>query len=289
VGWTSCDERWRCEISHVDPETLALLALGEYVGDEDADHLQSCPECRAEIVSLREVVQVGRAAAPLRGTLPEPPPHLWERIREGIASGERAGPAAGSSGASLRSVGPSASPGTDHQAATKGPRMRRRGVAEDARPREPGPRSGAPPARPGTRRRQARAALASALALAALAVIGAIVLPGRVTLQATAALEPLEAGRPGTAQLVEDRSGQALRIADGSLSGVEGAYYEVWLADPNVERLISLGPYVPGQPNRLPLGLDVESFPVVDVSVEPVDGDPSHSGRSILRGTLPTA
>jgi hypothetical protein len=311
VGWTSCDKRWGCEIGHIDPETLALLALGERV-DEDADHLQSCPDCRAQILRFREVVRVGRAAAPLRGTLPEPPPHLWERIRAGIATGEREGVTAESAGGAPQSpveppidplveeeapveseawddsagAGPGAE-AADDRARAEGPVIRRRSVAEGANPHGTGPPSGAPPARPGGRRRRMKAAVTGALTLAALAVVGALVLPGRVTVQATAALEPLEPGEPGTAELVEDRSGRALRIADGTLSEVEGGYYEVWLADPNVERLISLGPYVPGEPNRLPQGLDVGTFPVVDVSVEPVDGNPAHSGRSVLRGTLP--
>jgi hypothetical protein len=36
----------------------------------------------------------------------------------------------------------------------------------------------------------------------------------------------------------------------------------------------------------VPGGIDYRNFPIVDVSVEPPDGDPTHSGDSILRGTL---
>jgi hypothetical protein len=36
----------------------------------------------------------------------------------------------------------------------------------------------------------------------------------------------------------------------------------------------------------LPENLDVGEFPVVDVSNEPIDGDPTHSGDSIVRGVL---
>jgi hypothetical protein len=36
----------------------------------------------------------------------------------------------------------------------------------------------------------------------------------------------------------------------------------------------------------IPDGLDLAEFPVVDVSREPLDGDPAHSSDSISRGTL---
>jgi hypothetical protein len=32
--------------------------------------------------------------------------------------------------------------------------------------------------------------------------------------------------------------------------------------------------------------VDVGEYPVVDVSIEPTDGDPAHSGNSVVRGTL---
>jgi hypothetical protein len=36
----------------------------------------------------------------------------------------------------------------------------------------------------------------------------------------------------------------------------------------------------------VPDGVDTAEFPVVDVSAEADDGDPAHSGDSIVRGTL---
>lgn len=36
----------------------------------------------------------------------------------------------------------------------------------------------------------------------------------------------------------------------------------------------------------LPAGLDVAAYPLVDVSVEPYDGNPLHSGDSVVRGQL---
>ena len=36
----------------------------------------------------------------------------------------------------------------------------------------------------------------------------------------------------------------------------------------------------------IPDSLDIGEYPVVDVSDEPYDGDPAHSGDSIVRGRL---
>jgi hypothetical protein len=44
---------------------------------------------------------------------------------------------------------------------------------------------------------------------------------------------------------------------------------------------------LPGtQEFELPADLDLEQFPIVDVSVEPLDGVPTHSGVSVARGEL---
>ena len=51
--------------------------------------------------------------------------------------------------------------------------------------------------------------------------------------------------------------------------------------------LVSLGPLRPDGIYDIPPGVDPSRFPIVDVSVEPVDGDPTHSGDSVLRGELP--
>lgn len=50
--------------------------------------------------------------------------------------------------------------------------------------------------------------------------------------------------------------------------------------------MISLGPVREDGIHDVPADIDVDQFPIVDVSVEPGDGNPVHSGNSILRGTL---
>ena len=51
--------------------------------------------------------------------------------------------------------------------------------------------------------------------------------------------------------------------------------------------MVPLGVLRPGtQTFELPAGLDLGEYPIVDVSVEPLDGDPTHSGISVARGEL---
>jgi hypothetical protein len=50
--------------------------------------------------------------------------------------------------------------------------------------------------------------------------------------------------------------------------------------------MVSLGPVRSDGRYEIPAAVDVSAFPIVDVSIEPADGVPTHSGRSVLRGTL---
>ena len=64
-------------------------------------------------------------------------------------------------------------------------------------------------------------------------------------------------------------------------------YREVWLIADDLSSLTSLG-VLEGSQGRfdIPDDLDLAAFPLVDVSQEPLDGDPAHSGDSIVRGPL---
>ena len=79
--------------------------------------------------------------------------------------------------------------------------------------------------------------------------------------------------------LVVDTTG--LPQADG--------FYEVWLLDLERDRMVALGVLDDSGRGRLtvPEGVRVGDYPEVDVSLEPDDGDPAHSGDSVLRGELP--
>ncbi|MGH9088659.1 MAG: zf-HC2 domain-containing protein, partial [Acidimicrobiales bacterium] len=91
-------------------ELLGAYALDAVDPDEAqvvADHLAECPRCRAEVDELRAV------AAALGNAHEDPPPEVWDRIAQGIGTGELVAPptATGPSGAPERSAGaPSGSP-----------------------------------------------------------------------------------------------------------------------------------------------------------------------------------
>jgi len=63
----------------------------------------------------------------------------------------------------------------------------------------------------------------------------------------------------------------------------------VWLLDLEQGRMVALGVLDDRGRGRLTLpdGVRVADYPEVDVSLEPDDGDPAHSGDSVLRGELP--
>ncbi len=94
----------------------------------------------------------------------------------------------------------------------------------------------------------------------------------------------------GQARVVSsDEGGLRVRVS-GLAPSRPGGFYELWLLD-GPERLVSLGSFrVPASGTAevtVPLPVDPAEFRFVDVSVEPADGDPGHSGVSVLRG--PTA
>jgi hypothetical protein len=90
----------------------------------------------------------------------------------------------------------------------------------------------------------------------------------------------------GRAEIVKTERGQELVVDVTDLSPGEG-FYEVWLIDPETFQMIGLGALTEGN-GRFPIpdGLDLSRYTVVDVSLEPFDGDPIHSRDSVVRGEL---
>jgi anti-sigma-K factor RskA len=90
----------------------------------------------------------------------------------------------------------------------------------------------------------------------------------------------------GSARVVEAKDGQRtleVRVDKNEARG----YQEVWLIAPDLSRLVSLGVMTSESGTfAVPAGLDLGQYPIVDVSDEPVDGNPAHSSVSIVRGSL---
>lgn len=142
---------------------------------------------------------------------------------------------------------------------------------------------------------------------AAAAVAGLLVGGGAVWLN----LQPSEAPETGPVaepQVIGDAemdpvaatgttaSAKMTREPDGSLEltvdvpevpDAAAGYYEVWLRDADASRLISLGTISSTSTTlRVPEGIDFSRYPVVDVSHEHFDGDPTHSGTTLWAGAM---
>jgi anti-sigma-K factor RskA len=129
---------------------------------------------------------------------------------------------------------------------------------------------------------------AAAAAVVIIATVG-LLLPGGSsddsTVVAAVALDRLGESGEGRAELVEHDGLLELRLSTSGLDAGDG-FLEVWVINTDVTQLVSLGPLRNDGTYELPPGLDPASFPIVDVSVEPLDGVPTHSGDSVLRGQL---
>lgn len=105
---------------------------------------------------------------------------------------------------------------------------------------------------------------------------------------AQATLEPLPGkDSSGVAQVLQKADGPTLVIDVPDLPEPDG-YYEVWMLTPEADSMVSIGVLGASdvQEFSLPGEMDMESFPVVDISLEQFDGDVTHSTDSIVRGVL---
>lgn len=98
--------------------------------------------------------------------------------------------------------------------------------------------------------------------------------------------DSLGAASTGNAAVLATGDDRCLDLQLSALPQVDDAYLEVWLIDTNVEGMVSLGPIDGDGCVAIPASVDPSAYPVVDISIEPTDGIPTHSGRSILRGVL---
>jgi len=107
---------------------------------------------------------------------------------------------------------------------------------------------------------------------------------------AQAELEPLPGQQArGVAQVRETPNGPVLMVDVADLPATDG-YFEVWMLTPEADSMVSVGVLGDGAVSEFPLpsGMDMEVFPVVDISVEQFDGDVTHSADSVVRGALAT-
>jgi hypothetical protein len=227
-------------VSHIDSDTIALIALGESGAPVDNEHIAQCPKCQSELDEFRSVVSCARSITDADRPA-TPPDSVWLGIETAIT--------------------PSAAPS------------------------------------PGTPAKRNRGAGWYALAASVGVVIGGlatfIAMQSPTSTQtpsviAQASLEPLRDVEQPAQAVVQQVNGQDVLVVQASGLPSTDGYYEVWLLAPDAQSMVSVGMLdsSEGGTFTLPAGLDLNQFPVVDISLEHFDGDTSHSADSILRGKL---
>ncbi len=145
-----------------------------------------------------------------------------------------------------------------------------------------------------TRRRRSGYVLAAAAAVVGLIAGSAVTAsvinrPESAQLVASAQLDPIgDASVSGTAVVQRVGETAQLKVTVPDLPNADGGYYEVWMATADTKNMVAIGSLNPGSTAvyTLPAGMDLASFPVVDVSLETYDGNPGHSATSVVRGSL---
>ena len=256
-------------MSHLDDEALAAIAIGDG-SPSDVEHAAACEQCAAELATFTTLTERLGAMGP--GVLTQPPAGVWDAITLEVTASTGARSTLSESGPETVPASSSAPQPRDDLAA------RREKLKEPAHSRS-GPRW-----------------WALGAAAAAGVVIGGVGVAalgggeeGVRTVLAASELTDLATEQPAgeaTVEVLDD--GQRVLVVDTSdVEQRDNAYLEVWLIDEQIEGMVSLG-HLTGEHTvfTLPEGVDIAQFPIVDISVEPVDGIPTHSGESITRGVL---
>jgi len=246
-------------VQHCEKDTLALLALGEPAASaEDDRHLTGCEHCQSQLAAMRAVVTASRQITPADRPV-SPPPAVWDRITTEL------------------------------------------GIQPPQQTDSPTEPTQAPPVVALAERRASswtRRAVVLTAAAAATGVLAGVVGVGIVqsrespasVVTATTELKPLSvAEASGSASLNSSSAGETLTVQISGLRQVPHGFYEVWLADAQTKKMISVGVLDPGNHGSfdVPVGLDLTEFRVVDVSLETFDGNPLHSAISVVRGIFP--
>lgn len=246
-------------MSHLDDEQLALLALGEKVASlADCAHLRECAACDEELRELVRTVTVARTT--VHGAeLEVPPQRVWSAIAAEVG------------------VAPSPVPGDAPAADDASVVSADRGT----------PGGGG---RPPRRRRGMFVLAASVVLLAGIGVAAwgvARISAPTVLAEAELSAFPTHAGAAGSADLERGRDGALNLVVTTDIDPTSDGYREVWLIRGDGSALISLG-LLDGASGSfaVPGDIDLDEYRLVDISAEPADGDPAHSGDSIVRGEL---
>jgi hypothetical protein len=250
-------------MSHLDDDAIARAAMGE-AAPAERDHLAACTPCADQVASLTTLMEQLSAATP--GLLVAPPPRVWDAITAQIAADGRDAADVSADDVSADDA-PAVAPSTPHAVVVP--------LARDRRTVAP----------------WWLAAAASAgvvLGVGVTALVQSAGSPAEPTVYARASLADLGTSEPAGSAVVEvNEEGNRVLVVDTTQIDLVEGYLEVWLIDPEVDGMVSIG-FLNGPHGEfeLPAGLETTAFPIVDISIEHHDGVPTHSGDSIIRGTL---
>ncbi|HYN71756.1 MAG TPA: anti-sigma factor [Nakamurella sp.] len=289
-------------MQHPDPDDLTLLAMGEPIEMAIDAHLAECEDCRAEVESMRRTVELAELSNYGEGTR-QPAEHIWNAIAAelGFAAAQTTNGSSHAPQAGTGSPWPVASePGQTSEptpAALEGQAASTHPPTLRAVPGTGTPEPGPPRATDRARRRPRWAAPVAALLIGAALGAGVLVVAqnrsDNVTVEATAPLTSVPAGplagedgQLGQAELVATTQGQQVRVSATDLPPMTGTSYEVWLFG-NDGKMISLGSLDQGKGEfTVPGDISTQEYRTVDISDEPPDGNPKHSGISMVRGSF---
>lgn len=296
-------------MQHPDPDDLALLGLGENLGSAVDAHVADCAACTSDIEKFRATVGLAELSN-FGEDAPPPGEHVWQAIAAELGfagaagsvatidSTDRPAPAVVQSDDGAVPADSVSSP-LPQQA---DPLTTRNGTAPHLRSVPPSdPSDGSDMPAPGiaeasespsrwSRWLAPLAATVVGIAIGAGAVVLAQSQSNDVTIEAIAPLKPVPDGPLGTdtgtlgeAELVAAPNGQQVRVSADQLPKSPNAY-EVWLFGDD-GKMVSLGTLNDRTGSfTVPQGINTAEYRVVDISDESPDGNPLHSGISLIRG-----
>ncbi|WP_061963412.1 anti-sigma factor [Demequina aurantiaca] len=285
-------------MSHLDDEAVASLAVGDDQDATAAIHAAECPECTERVEHMRTLADRIGALGRTSGML-TPPDRVWEQIANELGDELLAGSAAEVPPATGVTNLPVAGGDDRTEQATASADATEDFITDLSSRRDAQAESRGEPGAEGAH--ASHRSYTPWLIGVAAGVVGVVVGGGIVagildnsdptgSIIAQAALTDLATeADAGTARVETLDDGREVLVVDTTtdFEDVSDGYLEVWLIDPNIEGMVSLGHLT--QANEefvIPNGYSVAAFPIVDISVEPLDGVPTHSGDSVTRGVL---
>ncbi|WP_104194200.1 anti-sigma factor domain-containing protein [Cryobacterium sp. M25] len=280
-------------MTHIDRENLALIAMTEFdLTEPERQHLSECPGCSLELIALQHTANVGRSARSVQ--LVEPGDRVWAGIHAALGLSDAVAATPGRSGYEAADQPIAA----DQPTAVVEPVETPAPVVEPVETPSATVTDIGSALRPRPRRRNWMPMAVAAGIAGLLGGLGGGIWwqsaqqqePAPVLL-AEAQLDPYPGwDAAGSAYVAKTADGHREVVLDVTGVSADTDLREVWLIKADASGLISIG-LLDGESGRfaIPDGVDLSQYPLVDVSAEPDDGDPQHSGDSILRGELRTA